>query len=167
MAGNNPTKNYRIDGVDWRQEKSEMPQSTLVARARDGEKLAIVMPRDWNAPIQAKDNAVLMSRTVDNPRWSQSPAMDYKDAVKRGSKLVREYENDKQIAAMKAEEYSPQMAKAIRAINRNDKPVKLVSRKGRERLQAASELYQDRGGQRWNKEHANGQSKGKDWDMEM
>lgn len=163
----NPTKGYRIDGVNWQMEKSEMPQSTLSARAMDGEKLAIVMPKDWNLPIQARDNAVLMSRTVDNPRWAQSAAMDYKDAVKRGSRIVREYERDKQIAAMKAEEYSPQTAKAIRAINRNDKPVKLTSRKGRERLNAASELYQDRGDQRQAGQQAKARSNGKDWDMEM
>ncbi|MEO0636990.1 MAG: hypothetical protein AAFY73_10110 [Pseudomonadota bacterium] len=163
----NPTKNYRIDGVNWQLNQTALPQSTLSARANDGEKLAIVMPKDWNLPIQAKDNAVLMSRTIDSPRWKQSSAMDYRDAVKRGSNTVKEYENDKQIAAMKAEEYSPQMAKSIRAINRNEKPVKLTSRKGRERLNAASELYQDRGGQRQAGQKAASGSNGKDWDMEM
>lgn len=167
MSRQEAERGYRISGVNWQQHRSEMPQATLSARASDGEKLAIVMPKDWNKPIQADRNAVLMSRTTDNPRWQQSAAMNYRDAVKLGSRLVREYENDKQIAAMKAEEYSPQMAKAIRAINRNGKPVKLSSRKGQQRLQAATELYQDGAGTGRGQPKGDGRSKDNDWDMGM
>jgi hypothetical protein len=143
MTSSSNRKTYRIDGVDWQKDQNELPQATLSARANDGEKLAIVMPDDWNKPIQADGNAVLMSRSIANPKWQRSAPMNYRDAVRRGTDLIKDYQNDKQIAAMKAETYSPEMGNAIRSLNRNSKPVKLTSRKGRQRLQAATELYQD------------------------
>lgn len=158
-------RTYRVDGVGWKMERSDLPQATLSARANDGEKLAIVMPDDWNKPIQADGNAVLMSRSIANPKWQRSQPMDYRDAVKRGSALINEYESDKQIAAMKAETYSPEMGNAIRSLNRDNKPVKLVSRKGRERLQAATELYQDSAKSQDSRPRA--KANGQDWDMGM
>lgn len=165
MAEQDQSRGYTIDGVAWRSEKNQMPQPILAARAQDGEKLVIVIPKDWNHPFQAKGNAVLMSRTVDNPQWRQSSSMDFREAVKRGTHIVKEYERDKQIAAMRAEEYSPALAKSIRDFRHQDRRIKLASRQGRQRLQAASELYQDGGGQR--QRSPNTASKGKDTDLEM
>ena len=165
MTSSSNRRTYRIDGVDWQKDQNELPQATLSARANDGEKLVIVMPEDWNKPIQADGNAVLMSRSINNPKWQRSTPMNYRDAVRKGTDLIKDYQNDKQIAAMKAETYDPKMGHAIRALNRHNKPVKLPSRKARERLQAATELYQDsaKSQEKQPKAKANGQ----DWDMGM
>ncbi|WP_306050702.1 hypothetical protein [Oceaniradius stylonematis] len=167
MTSSSNRKTYRIDGVDWQKDQNELPQATLSARANDGEKLAIVMPDDWNKPIQADGNAVLMSRSIANPKWQRSTPMNYRDAVRKGTDLIKDYQNDKQIAAMKAETYDPKMGHAIRSLNRHDKPVKLLSRKGRERMMAATELYQDSAKSQENKLKAKAKTNGQDWDMEM
>jgi hypothetical protein len=82
-----------------------------------------VKPKDWSRPIWDKGNAVLMTRQGPGNEWKEQAPGEVRDAVRGGTQHAKDFQRDRQIAAMENALKSP--SKGIKASNdKGQKPIK-------------------------------------------
>lgn len=119
---------FEIGGTGWQFHRGEMPQGTLHGKAKNGKTVCVIRASDWDKPFWEGKNAVLMTRSGKENKWSESPPLSTKDAVKKGTQTIGNYNRDREIAAME-HQLKNDTSKAVSQKKDFGRPLKINSRK--------------------------------------